>query len=184
MISEIITYISDIARSHIKVDYVRYNRKININDQHNNGNFQVIIESDSTFLEKLVTVDGMLKYTINMDIISFVPNGSNVLTVQDNALLIGNEILHRMQDDERYMVEIRDYSFLGLTEFTDDDSSGVRMTLSLTVPELINLCDYDEHFIEKPEPEEEKLELSDGDDCTGTHFVKEGTLNLNPIKLK
>lgn len=182
MIKELIDEILTLAYKHVSVGSVRYDREININDFHGNKGFQVIVESDSSLLEKQV-VEGIITLTLSMDILGFV--GKNkVIEVQDEALHIGLDIMQYIQDN-MYHMEIRDYSFLSLTEYSDDNSSGVRITLKLAVPSPINICMYEDNFIEKQEEEEQAIDLTNGDECTNSKFVEEGTeLKLKPIRLK
>lgn len=183
MIKELTDYLLEIAYKHISVERVGYEREININDSHNHKSFQFIIENDSPLLEKQI-IEGILTLRLSIDIIGFVDNKTSVIDIQDNALHIALDWMEYINNHEPYNLDIRDYSILALTEYTDDNSSGIRLSLKLAIPNPINICEYEEHFIDKPEPQEETLDLTNGDECTNSHFNNEdNTLKLNPLKL-
>lgn len=183
MIKELVDYLLDIAYKHISVQCVGYAREININDSHNHKSFQFIVENDTPIIEKQI-IEGILTLRFSVDIIGFVDKDKTVIELQDEALHIALDWMQYINNHEPYNLEIRDYSILALTEYTDDNSSGVRLSVKLAIPNPINLCEYEEHFIEKEIPEEETLDLTNGDECTKSKFNKnDATIKLNPIKI-
>ena len=70
--------------------------------------------------------------------------------------------------------EIRDYSIISYSEYSDDNCSGVRGTLQLLIPSPINLCEYKDNFIEKEEEVTVDIDID---------ITDENKLILNPIKL-
>lgn len=182
MIAELVNYLLDTAKKHKAVNYVGYKRDLNINDQHNNPYYQFIIETDS-LLEKQI-VEGIITLKINIDILGFITEDTNVLKVQDNALHIALDFMEFINNNTEYPLEVRDYSILSFDEYTDDNCSGVNITLQLVIPSPLNICEYEDNFIEKEEPIIEELELSNGDDCTNEKFQYKQGLDLKPIKLR
>lgn len=184
MIKELINYLLDTAYKHKSVGFVSYKREININDSHNEKSFQFFIESDSGFIEKQI-VEGIITLRLDFDIIGFVGSDTSTLDIQDEALHIGFDFLEYIKNQSEYPIEIHDFSFLALTEYTDNDASGVRLSVKFTIPNIVNLCEYKDNFIDKPIEPTEELKLSNGDECTNEKFVTKGsTLKLNPIRLK
>lgn len=180
MIKELITYLSDIASKHKAVNYVGYKRQININNQNNTKYYQFIIDNES-LLEKQIS-EGILTMRLNIDVLGFVDNDVTVLDVQDNALHI---LLDFMEYVNGNGFEIRDYSIISYSEYSDDNCSGVRGTIQLLIPSPINLCEYKDNFIEKPIEEIPSIDITPSDECANETFsTNENKLILNPIKLK
>lgn len=183
MINELVTYLLDIAKKHKAVNYVGYKRQINLNNQNNTPSFQFIIENDG-LMEKQV-VEGIITVRYNIDILGYVEKENTVLMVQDNALHIALDFMEYINNTYDYPIEIKDWSILSFSEYTDDNSAGVRVSLKLAIPNPINICEYRDNFIEKEEPILPELDLSGSDECTNTKFTEGKTeLNLNPIRLK
>lgn len=177
MIKQFIDNILHIAHQHILVGNTAYKREININDQHNHKYYQFLIDNEG--LLQQVTTSAM-KYKTNI----LVLGRGAAIDVQDEALHIFLDVLE-MIDDELTDVEVEEWSAMDLVEYSDDNCSGIRASISFILPIPINLCEYKEHFVEKPEPETEQLELSDEDECTNTKNTKSSNkqIDLQPLKL-
>lgn len=185
MIKELITYLLNTAKRHKAVNYVGYKREININDQNNTRYYQFIIENEC-FLEKQL-VEGILTLRLDIDCLGFVTSDLTPLDVQDTALHIILDFMEYINNDsEYYNLEVRDYSIVSFSEYTDDNSAGVRATIQFIVPNPINICEYESNFIDKDEEDEIELDINiDNDECTNTRYNNnESNLILNPIKLK
>lgn len=181
MISQLINYLLNIAKKHILVNYVGYNRKINVNSQNNTRYYQFIIDNES-LLEKQI-VEGILTLRLNIDVLGFVDSSTNVLEVQDNALHCILDVMEYIDNDD-FPIEVRDYSIVSFSEYSDDNSAGIRTTLQLVIPSPINLCEYKDNFIDKEEEVETEIELNvDDDKCTNINYNSSTSINLNPIKL-
>ena len=153
MLEQIIEYIQDVSKKHILVNTVKYQGRININQQGNNRYMQVVIEDD-VYIEQTMhpTVMAM---TINMNILGFPTKDKSVLKVQSDALQVAVEILKYIEADPTYKnrLSINEYSFMSLSDYTDDNCAGQRVTISLKFPNPINLCEYQNHFVDKVEEE-------------------------------
>lgn len=181
MIKEFINYILDIAKYHKAINYVGYKRNININDGHNTKYYQFIIE-DECFLEKQL-IEGILTLRLDIDVMGFVTSDVTVLDVQDNALHILLDVIEFINNGD--MVEVRDYSFISFSEYTDDKASGVRASVQFIIPSPINICEYKDNFIEKEEEVTVDIDITPSNECSNTSFITdENKLILNPIKLK
>lgn len=66
----------------------------------------------------------------------------------------------QFQDKEYEYLTLRTYNIMTLRNWYDNQASGVRVTLNLTMENPINFCDLDEHFDPNKEFEVDKL-LSD-----------------------
>lgn len=69
-----------------------------------------------------------------------------------------------------------DYSILTLSRFSDDSSAGVKLSLVLTIPNGVNLCELDDHFNDEPYPEEPDHEID-----VPTSEIND--ITITPIKL-
>lgn len=182
MIKELVDDILGIARKHISVNTVSYKRELNINDLHSEPSFQFILMDDG-LMEKQIT-EGIITLKIGAYILGFVGKGNKSLDIQDEATHICLDIIEYINNN-MYQMQIRDFSIAGISEYSDNNCSGVYATLQFILPNPVNLCEYKEHFIDKPSVPTDELELSNGDECTNTKYQEEGsTLRLNPIKLR
>lgn len=162
MFEQIINYIMTMALRHKAVKYAKYQSRVLINAQNNNAYMQFNVEDDP-FFQKLTTQD-IFTVTINVDILGFTSDEYSILDAQNDALQIGCEIIHKIDNDHTFIgMSIHDYSFLGLSHFTDDNAAGQRMTLELVMPDPTNLCTLDDNFDDEPDIEEadKEIELTD-----------------------
>ena len=118
MIKELITHLMDIAAQHKAVNKVGYKRQININDQSNEKYFQFIIDNESLLEKQLV--EGIMTLRLNIDVLGFISSDLTVLDVQDTALHIILDFMEYINNDsEYYNLEVRDYSIVSFSEYTD-----------------------------------------------------------------
>ena len=118
--------------------------------------------------------------TLNIDILAFPKDNYTVLDCQNDALQIGVEIIHYIAKDETFMgrLQVHDYSFLSIDEYTDDRAAGQRLTLELVIPNPINLCEFMDNFSEEFIPvEKEDKEI----DLVGQAPSEKNNLVLKPI---
>lgn len=177
MIKQFINDILSIAHQHILVGNTAYKREWNVNDQHNNSYYKFIISNEGLLQQ---VSSSAMRYKTNV----LVLGRGEAIDVQDEALHIFLDWIE-MVDDEMKDVEIEEWNAMDIVEFSDDNCSGIRATVSFIVPQPINLCEYQEHFIEKPEIETEQLDLSESDECTSTKNTtfQNKKIDLNPLKL-
>lgn len=178
MIIQLIEYIQNIAKQHKAVNYTSYKQQIDINHQNNYRYFQFNID-DEVLLEKQL-VEGILTARLNIDVLGFVTPDSTPLIIQDTALHIMLDVMEYINNDN--FVLVKDYSIASFSNYTDDNCSGIRCTLQLVIPSPINICTYQENFIEKEEILEDELELNPDNECC-EYKQMNNNLILNPIKL-
>ena len=164
MFEQIINYLISVALRYKAVNYAKYQNRSYINQQNNNGYYQVNINSD-VYSQLLISVPNQpFTVTINIDLLGFPSKDHSVLKCQSDALQIGVEMIHFIRQDDTFMgqLSVHDYSFLALDEFTDDRSAGQRLTLELIVPDPVNLCTFMDNFLDEPkiiETEDKEIDL-------------------------
>lgn len=181
MLKQLIEYIGRVALKHVAVKEFKYQKRIMINQQNNNGYIQFIIETDPFF--QLIKTANVYTLTLNIDILAFPRNDYSVLQCQSDCFTVGNEILYYITRDDEFLgqVNVWDYSFLALEGFTDDNAAGQRISLELVVPDPINICTYLDNFNE----DDMQVEVDDSINLeTAYPPSKSNELILNPIKLK
>jgi hypothetical protein len=73
------------------------------------------------------------------------------------------------------IISVYDYSILTLSHYSDDSSAGVKLSLVLTIPNGVNLCELDDHFGETyPEDPDHEIDIN-------TDEI--GDIDINPIHL-
>lgn len=184
MIKELITHLMNVAKQHKAINYVGYKRNININDQSNTKYYQFIIDNEGLLQKQIV--EGILTLRMNVDVLGFVPEGLTVLDVQDTALHIILDFMEFINNDTEYFnLEVRDYSIVSYSEYTDDNCAGIRASIQFIIPSPINLCEYKDNFIEKEEETIIDVDINPTDCNTNNNYnTNTSTLILNPIKLK
>lgn len=156
MLKQLIQYLIKIALMHKAVKYSKYKNKVYTNAQNNDAYMQFNIDTDP-YAQLLISVPNQpFTLTLNIDILGFPTKDYTVLDCQSDALQIGVEFIFYVMQDDTFLgqLEIHDYSFLALDEYTDDRSAGQRLTLEIIIPNPINLCTYLDNFSEDFIPEE------------------------------
>lgn len=175
MIEQIIDILHDTALSHVAVKTFRYQKKQYDNAQNGHATYQVYVESNPLF-QKLVSRQGIFTCTLNFTVLSQPTADKGVLSIQDEALTIASEIIHYITLNYEN-IDLYDYSFLLLDEYSTDKSAGCRCTLEVIVPDAVNLCTFIDNFI--PINEDDATEVTDNEEV---EFQMQ-TLNLNPRRL-
>lgn len=180
MYKTIVDYICDIAMKHKAVKSTKYQKRIMINQQPTNAYMQVIVE-DNTFLQWKKTMD-VFTMTLNIDILGLPSDDSEILDIQNVALQVGVELLAYIESDPQYkgILSIYDYDLLAVSHFTDDNSAGYRLSLEVTVPNPVDLCNYLDNFDEDNMAIEAEKPL---DIIDAKPETKSNELVLSPIKL-
>lgn len=176
MINQIVEAFKQVALQNKAVWTFKYQDSILINAQPNNKNYSVIIESDPImdFNNNVGTI------TLNMDVLSFV-NVTEVET-QDISAQIGLSIIHKVVDNNRSIMSLKNYSILFFTKKSDDVSAGCRFTIQLAIPEFINYCTLEDSYLTEEEYEE-KLESMKDKELNLGNANTNTELDLKPLKL-
>lgn len=179
MYKNIIQYIMDTALMHKAVNSTKFQGRQYINQQNGNGYMQFIVE-DNVYSDYKIS-SNTFTMTLNIDILCFPTNEYTVLDIQNDTFQVGNEILAYIIKDKSFknLLDIYDYSFLSLSEFTDDRSAGQRLTLELVIPNPVNRCSLDDNFIYKGETVVTDNEITLQMASANNH----NSISLKPIRL-
>lgn len=182
MIKELTEYIINVFYKHNIVNTIKYQSEELINAQPTNKYYEVVIDDEPIL--KNTSTEGIMTIEYNITILG----NDELLTAQDNALHIGLDVINYIDNSyEIYPIRVQDYSFVGLSDYTDDKANGVRLTIDIVIPNPINLCEYNFND-DKLFNQDEKyhIDLNNNDECTNVTIVKKDNNNitLNPIKLK
>lgn len=176
MINQIVEAFKQVALQNKAVWTFKYQDSILINAQPNNKNYSVIIESDPImdFNNNVGTI------TLNMDVLSFVD--VTEVETQDISAQIGLSIIHKVVDNNRSIMSLKNYSILFFTKKSDDVSAGCRFTIQLAIPEFINYCTLEDSYLTEEEYEE-KLESMKDKELNLGNVNTNTELDLKPLKL-
>ena len=177
MLKDVINILKDVSLRHRGVRTFRYQGNDFNNAQNNHKTYQVYV--DDVSLHELNITTNIFKAQFEVYILGFVDNENSVLDVQNNAYTIAADILAYIdtKDEFKGIVSVYDYSILTLSHYTDDSSAGVKLTVTLEMPNPVNLCTLDDNFNDEPYEDDEDTPID-----IPTEDV--GELTIKPIKLK
>ena len=141
------------------VNYVKYTGDDLINQQNNYKTLQCWVDDVSFHQFNLTQNIAKVEYQIYILGFADGTSGNTVLDVQDKCYDVALYTLAYLDTKEEFrgIVSLYDYSILTLSRFTEQSNAGVKLSLVLTIPNGVNLCELDEHFGEPytPEPDHE-----------------------------
>lgn len=178
MLKDIIEILRDVSLRHKGVYTFRYQGDDLNNAQNNYKGYQVYVDDIS--LHELNITTNIFKAQFEIYVLGH-PNGESgntVLDVQNNAYTIACDIMAYIDTQEAFrgILSVYDYSILTLARYTDDNASGVKLSLVLQMPSPVNLCELDDNFDDEPHEEEQDHEIDvDTDDV--------GDIDITPITL-
>lgn len=143
MIKEVIEYLLDIASKHRKIKHTQYGDRSLFNRSNENESYQFFIEDVNYLREER---EGVNELELNCYILGFVDDIKTNLDVQDETLHIWEDIHQYLDNDADIQISIRDYDLLALSEYTTDKDAGIRITLRLYVPNVVDKCSYLDNF--------------------------------------
>lgn len=178
MIKNLVEAIKEQAE-HIKnVKHFNYEGADLINAQNNNSTIQIWIEDD-IFTEYLVTKD-LVKVQMNIDILDNIGENESKLDVHDRTNKLGIVLIKLIEENYKNIISVYDFNFLNLSNYSDDDLFGTRVSLYLTMPSPVNFCNINEFIDELNEyekNEEKKITINKPE-------IDINNININPVKLK
>lgn len=178
MLKDVIEILRDVSLRHKGVYTFRYQGDDLNNAQNNHRGYQVYVDDIS--LHELNITTNIFKAQFEIYVLGH-PNGESgntILDVQNNAYTIACDIMAYIdtQEEFRGILSVYDYSILTLARYTDDNASGVKLSLVLQMPSPVNLCELDDNFDDDPHEEEQDHEIDvDTDDV--------GDIDITPITL-
>lgn len=176
MLKDVINILKDVSLRHRGVRTFRYQGNDFNNAQNNHKTYQVYV--DDVSLHDLNITTNIFKAQFEVYILGFVDNDNSVLDVQNNAYTIAADILAYIdtKDEFKGIVSVYDYSILTLSHYTDDSSAGVKLSVTLEMPNPVNLCTLDDNFNDEPYEDDEDTPID-----VPTEDI--GELTIKPIKL-
>ena len=158
MIKQIVEYFLHTALTHKAVQCAKYQKKIYTNAQNNNGYIQFVINDDPYFNRLISVPNQPFVLEMNIDVIAFPKTDGTytVLDAQNDCFTVGIEWLTYVGYDNYFVgkLALRDYQCLAISEYTDDNSAGMRFTVQFVIPNPIDICNYQSNFSEDFVPEE------------------------------
>lgn len=176
MLKDIIEILKDVSLRHHGVYTFRYQGDDLNNAQNNFKMFQVYVDDIS--LHELNITTNIFKARFEIYIIGFVHDDKTVLDIQNDAYTIACDIMAYIDTQELFqgVLSVYDYSLLTLARYTDDSSAGVKLSLTLQMPNPVNLCTLDDQFDDEPHKEEDDFIIDINED-------EVGDVEINPIHL-
>jgi hypothetical protein len=178
MIKDFVELFKNIALRHKLVRTFRYQEKMYNNAQNNYKTYQVYLDTIS--LHQLNITTNIFTSEFELYILS-QPDGTSGNTVEDvqtYAFTIAVDILGALDNWDEYkgVLSLHDYSILLLDKYSDDSSSGCKLSVVLETPSPLNLCELDDHFNDEPYEDDEDHEI----DVDETEI---GDITISPIHL-
>ena len=176
MLKDVINILKDISLRHKGVCTFKYQSDILNNAQNNHKYYQVYVDDIS--LHQLNITTNIFKAEFQVYVLGFVDDENTVLDVQNNAYTIACDIMAYIdtKDEFKGILSVYDYSILTLSHYTDDNASGVKLSLVLQMPSPVNLCSLDDNFNDEPYEDDEDSEIDINND-------EIGDIEINPITL-
>ena len=177
MLTELVNIIQNLCLRHKLVRTFKYQSRILNNTQGNDETFQCYLEDVSHYA--LNITNGIFKAEMTLWILSQPTEESDsILDIQDKAITIGVDVLHALDNLEEYqgILSVYDYDFMVVAHYSDDDSAGLRMSIILSIPSPINLCDYMDNFNDEPYSGDTDTQITVPD-------TEVGNLSIKTIKL-
>lgn len=176
MLKDVINILKDISLRHKGVRTFKYQSDIYNNAQNNHKYYQVYV--DDVSLHELNITTNIFKARFEIYIFGFVDDDTTVLDVQNNAYTIAVDIMAYIDELEalKGVLRVYDYSILTVSHYTDDNASGVKLSLVLEMPNPVDLCTLEDNFNDEPynEPEDVEIDINDNE---------VGDIDLKPISL-
>ena len=178
MIKNLVNAIKEEAE-HIKnVKFFNYEGADLINSQNNNSTIQVWVEDD-VFIEFLTTKD-LIKVQMNIDILDKIGDDEEKIDVHDRTTKIGIVLIKILEESYKNILSVYDYNMLNVSNYSDDDLYGTRMSIYLTMPSPVNECNISDFIDELNKYYKEE----DNDITINKPEIDIDNININPVKLK
>lgn len=175
MYKEIINIIRNICLRYNGVKTFKYQDSCFNNQQNSHKGFQVYV--DDTSISEINIETDIFKVSFEIYILN---SGNDILDNQDKAFNIAVNLMAYLDNMPQYhgILSVYDYSIMTLSHYTDDDSSGVKLSLVLQAPSPLSLCTLKDNFNDEPyedtEEQDNEITVTDRND---------NELDVHPIKL-
>lgn len=163
MINSIIRTFYNISREHVLVRQFKYDR-LSKGSGIGEENHPLVFLEDPIYVSDSTLNDGSVRCTVNFDVVmtpqAFENYNRRQLTPEECQTVAHSIALnfvaklkdisnnYEEYDEDEYNTSIRvvSYSFMTLRNWYDNNASGVRCTMIISLDNPINYCDLDEHF--------------------------------------
>lgn len=175
---EVVNILIDTLSRFKGVNFVKYQGDDLNNQQHNYNTIQCYIDDISH--HQFNITQNTAKVEFNVYILGFPEENTPeaILNIQDKCYEVALYTLAYIDNLDAYkgIVSLYDYDIMTLSRYTAQSNAGVRLSIILTIPNGVNMCELDEHFGEPYEPQEDNEITIDKEDV--------GDIDLKPIRLK
>ena len=155
MIKNIIDTFYHISEKHKLIRSFKYGQ-ISKRQGIGEENHPLVFLEDPIYLGDTRLRQGQVECIVNFEVLLTPQALSNFqvpqLTVEDCQNIAYHIALNfvakirDMYENDETSLEVKDYSFITLENYYDNNAAGVRCTMRLLIPNPINFCDLDEHF--------------------------------------
>ena len=179
MLKDVIDILKNISLRHKGVYTFKYQGDDLNNAQNNHKYYQVYVDDIS--LHELNITTNIFKARFEIYILGFVHDDKTVLDIQNDAYTIACDIMAYIDTQEAFqgILSVYDYSILTLARYTDDSSAGVKLSLTLQMPNPVNLCTLDDQFDDEPHEDEPDHEIDIDTNEVGDIDIQPITLPIN-----
>lgn len=181
MLKDVIDILKNVSLRHKGVRTFRYQNDMLNNAQNNHKTYQVYL--DTVSLHQLNITTNIFTSSFELYILSQADgtSGNTIEDVQNYAFTIAVDILGALDNWDEYkgILSIHDYSILTVSEYSDDNSSGVKLSLVLETPSPLNLCTLDDNFNDEPYEDEPDHDIDIDDNEIGEIEIKPIHLPIN-----
>lgn len=178
MIKNLVEAIKEQAEHINGVKFFSYEGADLINAQNNNATIQIWVEDD-IFIEYLTTKD-LIKVQLNIDILDNIGENEEKIDVHNRTTKIAIVLIKLIEENYKGILSVYDFNMLNVSHYSDDCLFGVRISLYLTMPSLVNQCNINDFIDEMNEYYKE----DDKEITINKPQIDINKLDINPIKLK
>lgn len=160
MFKEVISIIKDVCLRYKGTKTFRYQNVFLNNSQNNYATLQIYL-SDVTHHDLNISyTPPVFKMETTLYILDHpTKDEDSILDCQDRCYDAALNIIAKLDNLKEYqgILRVHDYSIMTISHYSDDDSSGVMVSIELQIPVAIDLCSYEDNFNDEPyTPEPEK----------------------------
>lgn len=161
MFKEIVNIIKDVCLRYKGTKTFRYQNVFLNNSQNNYATLQIYL-SDVTHHDLNISyTPPVFKMETTLYILDHpTKDEDSILDCQDRCYDAALNIIAKLDNLKEYqgILRVHDYSIMTISHYSDDDSSGVMVSIELQIPVAIDLCSYEDNFNDEPytpEPDKE-----------------------------
>jgi len=175
---EVTNLIIDTLKRFKGVNFVRFSGDDLNNAQNNYKPIQCYID-DITHHQFNLT-QNLCKVEYNIYILGFPEEKTPeaTLDIQDKCYDVALYTIAYLDINEKFkgLISVYDYDIITLSRYTEQSNAGVKLSLILTIPNGVNLCELDDHFGEPYTPEpDQPIDINDDE---------VGDIDLKPVHIK